>query len=351
MKTLKQHILEGILDDVDTTLKKGDYEIDKMVIDEFMKKNYHPMSNWTLSKRKNKDGKYIVSSRSDIRVAQHAKELTNGMFVFGKCRRFMLNNNMYIESLEGGPVEVRDFYAQCSNLKSFKGGPKIISGSCDLDYSTIASLEGMPEVIGTDLYMRHCCNLTSFKGGPKKVGRNVYACECLSLRSIEGAPEYVGSAFDIADCTNLESLEGGPKNVGSFRCNNAHKLNTLNGAPEIVRGSFSCNHCIKLEKLDVPYMEIGANFICDNCTNLKSFKGAPQTIKGTFSANKCLMIKDLVGLPKKIGGSLYVSYCNITSLNGCPAEVGGLIDIHANTPNWTQDDFERLGTKFENCAV
>ena len=51
MKQLKSILTEGILDDVDSTLAKSDYEIDKMAIDEFIRKNYsHKSSKYRISK-------------------------------------------------------------------------------------------------------------------------------------------------------------------------------------------------------------------------------------------------------------------------------------------------------------
>ena len=130
MKSLRESLLDGDLVD----------KMDKSIKDEiksFLKENYK--GSIKISKEPNKDGKYEVSSTSDIVVInRNITSLTNGMFIWT-----LINGSFY-----------------CSGCKSLK------------------SLEGAPKEVGDDFNCNNCDSLKSLDGAPKKVGGNFFCRAC-----------------------------------------------------------------------------------------------------------------------------------------------------------------------------
>jgi hypothetical protein len=336
MKRLKNILTEGILDDIESTLAKSDYEIDKMQIDEFIRKNYKQTSSkYRISKKKNKDGKYELSSTGAIWINSLATELVNDLFVWKKVKSFYACNNDNIKNLIGAPREVKNLYCHYSyNLESLEGCPEKIDGEVNLRFTSIKSLVGLPEKVGR-LQCDHCDNLVNLNGCPQIVDSDISDLngdclfnECKNLRTLDGGPTYVKGRFDVDDCSNLISLKGSPKECFHYWCANCTSLTSFDGAPEKINGSFVGSRCSNVKYLDVHYMEVERNFSCEGCTNLISFRGAPKVIKEAFLADGCRRVRNLVGLPNVIGKELYLVKTGITSLEGCPKKVGEFFDIH-----------------------
>lgn len=346
MKRLKNILIEGILDDIDDTLAKSDYEIDKMAIDDFIRKNYKQTSSkYRISKRKNKDGKYELSSTGAIYINSLATELVNDLFVWKKVKSFFACNNDHIKNLIGAPREVTNLICSYSfNLESLEGCPEKIDGLVNLRFTAIGSLVGLPENVG-ELQCDHCDNLIDLKGCPQIIDGGCLFYECKNLKSLEGGPIYVKGKFCVDDCENLISLKGSPKECYHYWCVNCNSLTSFDGAPEKINGSFVGSHCNNVKHLDVPYMRIGRNFSCEHCVNLISFRGAPQTINECFQASGCRRVRNLIGLPDNIGRDLYLSKTGIVSLEGCPKNVGNLFDIHFAGRQFEKEEISAV------CAV
>ena len=173
MKTLRESLLD---DDLSDSFDKNI----KAEIKKFLKLNYKGYSNCKISRDPNQDGKYEVSSTSDIVVInRNITSLTNGMFIWT-----LINGSFYCSG--------------CKSLKSLEGAPKEISKVFDCS---------------------HCDSLISLEGAPGKVGGTFYCSNCQSLKSLKGAPEKVGGTFDCSYCQSLKTLEGAPKEVGrNFSC-------------------------------------------------------------------------------------------------------------------------------------
>ena len=128
METLYNYIIEGsLLDDIDNTLSSGDVEIPRALVLEYLEDNYR--GSWTVSKKPDKDGKFIVNSRGEVHHKGNSDRLTNDMFKWGKVKRFIIKFANNLESLEGCPREVEEF--QCirtERLKTLEGGPEICKG-------------------------------------------------------------------------------------------------------------------------------------------------------------------------------------------------------------------------------
>ena len=123
MKSLRESILDDDLVD----------KMDKSIKDEiksFLKENYK--GSIKISKEPNKDGKYEVSSTSDIVVInRNINSLTNGMFIWTTISGYFSCSFCFkLESLEGAPEKVGgDFYCKYNkSLKSLEGIPKEIGG-------------------------------------------------------------------------------------------------------------------------------------------------------------------------------------------------------------------------------
>ena len=195
MKTLYESLLD------DDLIGKTDNMI-KDEIEAFLKENYK--GSIKISNFPNKDGKYEVSSSTNIEVKnKKIASLTNEYFVW---------------------VEVDRHFdcSYCNKLTSLKGAPKVVGGgfSCS-GCSFLESLEGAPEKVGSDFYCSYCDSLKSLEGAPKEVGGDFYCSRCNSLKSLEGAPEKVPLSFSCNNCQSLKTLEGAPKKVGAiFHCSN-----------------------------------------------------------------------------------------------------------------------------------
>ena len=86
MITLKESILsdykikESILSDMEDTIARGEADAARIAIDEFINNNYYPVK-YTVLKKPNKDGKYVVNAQGNVRLHRTAKSITNDMFV------------------------------------------------------------------------------------------------------------------------------------------------------------------------------------------------------------------------------------------------------------------------------
>ena len=178
MKTLKEYIIEGILD-IEDNIENLSVE---SLIEDFIKENYNTTAKIQIKKKGNK---YIVSTNGTVVVKnKNITELTNGLFEWGE--------------VEG------HFY--CNNCKSLK------------------DLIGAPKEVGANFDCSDCTSLKDLKGAPEKVEWNFYCYGCTSLQSLKGAPEKVDGDFDCQRCTSLKDLKGAPEKVGrGFSCSKCGK--------------------------------------------------------------------------------------------------------------------------------
>ena len=80
-------------------------------------------------------------------------------------------------------------------------------------------------------------------------------------------------------------------------------------------------------KLAVKFGKVSRNFICAYCENLTSLEGCPREVGGNFNCYYCENLTSLKGCPEEVGGSFDCNNCeNLKSLEGCPKEVGGYFD-------------------------
>ena len=201
MKSLKEYIHEGLLDEGLLDRVKNKEVNHDALIKEFLKDNYKINGSYTI--KGTKDG-FVVDVKGYIKVInKDITSLTNGLFEFGE-----------------------------------------VSG---------------------EFLCSYCKNLTSLEGAPEKVGGTFECYNCKALTTLEGAPEKVGDDFSCRRCESLKSLEGAPKEVGDFSCVHCQSLTTLKGAPQKVGGEFDCSECESLKTLEGSPREVGGGFWCRDC--------------------------------------------------------------------------------------
>lgn len=343
MKTLKQHMYEGLLRGMEDTLADGDIVSNELIraqIDEFMQQNYRA-PKYRIIKKPNKDGKFVVNCQGELKLRPFADRLTNDLFVFGKVKIFTVFDNRELKSLEGAPQEVDTLQCMwCYNLASLEGCPKKLRMGLFSDCA-ITSLEGLPDHVEGMLDFKNT-RIKNLIGAPKYVGGTFDVSECDNLESLEGAPEYVGGNFFCEECKNLKSLEGGPKKVGvNYWTRANHELKSFKGVAKTIGGSFVAEQCYNLESLDMQGTTIGKHFNIERCKALKSFDGFPKVAEDII-ANHCTSVTSFKGLPDVVNGELDLSYCpNIKSLKGCPKKVNKYFDLHGGAL-WEKSEIERV---------
>ena len=181
MINLKNYIIESIFD-IDDNIDNIDESI-KDQIKQFLNDNFKNASKYKISEKPNKDGKFEVSSNSDVRVKnKQITSLTNGLFIWTNIKGDFICNH-------------------CNSLISLEGAPEEVSGNFDcFSCHLLPSLEGAPKEVGGDFSCEWCNSLISLKGAPKEVSGNFVCYNCKSLTSLEGAPEKVGGGFYCVKC-------------------------------------------------------------------------------------------------------------------------------------------------------
>jgi hypothetical protein len=178
MKSLKEVILESILDNIDDQMRRGDDFINniKPSIEKFLEQNFYNASTFEILKRPNNDGKFIVNARKVVVKSTSIKSLTNEYFIWGDVNK--------------------DFCCKsCSNLVSLEGAPKNVGGNFDCSYcSSLVSLEGAPKNVGGNFDCNGCKSLVSLKGSPQEVGGDFNCSHCSSLTSaaLKESPKWLG---------------------------------------------------------------------------------------------------------------------------------------------------------------
>jgi hypothetical protein len=134
----------------------------------------------------------------------------------------------------------------------------------------------------------------------------------------------VSGVFDISD-NGLESLKGCPREVEEFNCS-GNLLTTLSGGPDKA-ADYLCanNYLITLDGISNNAQNISAPG--NSIESISALGGRP--IKGNLFLNNNYLTS-LDGCPEEIGGSLDLSECNINSLEGCAKKVSGNFDCSEN---------------------
>lgn len=180
MRTINEYLNESLLDDEDDLVNDN-----TVLIEQFLKDNYKIDGTYTI-----KNG-VVDAPETTFKISNlNLKQLTNGLFKFGKVRSFICTKSS-ITSLKGAPEEVGYFSCRlCKNLKTLEGAPKKVDDmfncrSCD----NLKSLKGAPEFIDGDFNCGNCKSLTTLKGAPKKITGEFTCIDCISLQNLDYLPE------------------------------------------------------------------------------------------------------------------------------------------------------------------
>lgn len=139
-----------------------------------------------------------------------------------------------------GTVNGSFFYTKYSwskqniSLKSLKGFPRTIYGSCHIDDedSTIESLQGGPEYVGGEFSISQLKKLKSLKGAPSHIGGDFRCVNC-PITSLEGLPDSIG--FIEVNGSNLTDLKGSPLTINGGFVISASPLTSLDGVPNSIK--------------------------------------------------------------------------------------------------------------------
>lgn len=143
-----------------------------------------------------------------------------------------------------------------------------VTGSFTISSLELISLEGFPNYISGDLYIRRS-NITSLNGCTQNIDGDFSFYTDLSLNSLEGGPQFVGRHYRVRNC-KLQSLKGSPSIInGDFDVRN-NILTSLEYGPKEVHGELiiSENYITTLEHIPTCYTYIQLNYnpvknLCD----------------------------------------------------------------------------------------
>ena len=97
---------------------------------------------------------------------------------------------------------------------------------------------------------------------------------------------------------------------------------------------------LKLSYLPVQFGVVSGYFYCDY-NQLTSLKGCPKEVGGHFSCGYN-ELTSLAGCPKEVGGYFSCEYNELTSLEGCPKKVSGDFYCWYNKTIFTRQDVQSL---------
>ena len=173
MKSFKVYIKESLLDNEDDLATDFTKEIEDFITKIFRCPGYKI--------KRDANGDYIVNCDTVSSKYWETETLTNGLFKWGVVKDFLIDGLWKLKSLEGAPMECKEFIcAECNSLESFKGAPR----KCvRFDCSACKSLESFEGTLQEceELYCPMCRNLKSFDGLPKDINDilNIRGCKKL----------------------------------------------------------------------------------------------------------------------------------------------------------------------------
>ena len=141
-------------------------------------------------------------------------------------------------------------------LRSFKGGPKKVTGHVTAEYNALTTLEGAPRIVGGVFNVSHN-RIESFKHSPEWVGK-VYDIEFNHLRSFEFCPKSLNGSLNVSN-NYITSLEHAPSDIGlhfNISYNNIGTLKDIHKIVKNISGIFNVSYTpIKSGYLDILKIE------------------------------------------------------------------------------------------------
>lgn len=160
-------------------------------------------------------------------------------------------------------------------------------------------------VIKGDFIFKGTSKITSLEGGPIEVGNRCWYHN-VNVETLEGAPKIVKYFECISE--NLISLNGCPEHLIGFSISSP-KLASLKNSPRTVE-VYICQDCIKLKNFEGMPNTV-TDLYCQHCLGLESFEGCPNELN-ILAMDDCYQFskKDItkVHFPKRIK-SIYNGNC------------------------------------------
>ena len=88
--------------------------------------------------------------------------------------------------------------------------------------------------------------------------------------------------------------------------------------------------------IEKPIRFWNGNFFCSD-NQLTSLEGCPSEVGGYFDCSSN-QLTSLEGCPSEVGGNFSCRNNQLTSLEGCPSEVGGDFSCYYNKRKFTEDE-------------
>lgn len=263
MRTLNERLTESLLDD------EGELVNDNTtLIEQFLNDNYIIKGTYTI-----KNG--IVDVDGDVRISWGVQNditsLTNDIFEFGTINGdFNINDCINLKTLKGGPKIVKgDFLCSyCKKLESFEYAPHEIEGAFITMDCGVTTLKGLPKRV-KNIDLSYCDNLIDLDYIPD--ADEYILSDCVKLKSLKGLPQDHEYSLDVSGCKKLKTLEGCGKKMGYLSIEHC-KLDSFIGGPEVLSGNLYMNE-----------------------SNIKSLDGFPSIVRGEIYA-----IKSRLHIPLKI---------------------------------------------------
>lgn len=85
-------------------------------------------------------------------------------------------------------------------------------------------------------------------------------------------------------------------------------------------------HVLEGKKLPIKFGKVTGDFWMTEAYELTSLEGCPYEVGGSFTIEDCGEVKSIKGCPKTVGFNFAVTDCLIKNLQGCPEVVPGYFD-------------------------
>jgi len=102
---------------------------------------------------------------------------------------------------------------------------------------------------------------------------------------------------------------------------------------------------INLTKIPIKFGIVNGSFACSH-NQLTSLIGCPEEIGGSFDCSDNLLTS-LEGCPEEVGGNFYCHYNQLTSLQGAPEKVKGYFDCSYNQLTSLEGSPKKVGKTFD----
>jgi len=223
---------------------------------------------------------------------------------------FLRNKHLTSLKMLATPKIVHAVQADHNLLKDLEGSPQAVNGSFSVDHNKLISLKGCPKKVGSYFSVSDNSSLSSLEGGPEEVG-TAYYCGNTSIKNFKGIGT-IGSSLYASNC-KLTSLEGLSMKFLQELDVSGNQLTSLIGCPT----------------QDITELDASSNL-------LTSLEGVPQRI-GTLNVAQNKGLVSLEGI-----GHKFLKVCERIDVTGCKIKTNALGLLMISGLDQIDGDFEGL---------